>query len=111
MFGNINAKQIEKVMKQMGMSQTSLDVKRVVFERSDGEPNLVIDEPSVTKIVMQGQETYQVQGEAREEETSAFSDDDVKMVIEKTGKDEEKVRKILEEKNGDIAEAILELSN
>jgi len=109
MFSNINARQIEKVMKQMGMSQTKLDVKRVIFEMGDG--NLVIDEPSVTKISMQGNETYQVQGEAREEENSAFSDEDVAIVIEKTGKTEEEVRKILEEKNGDIAEAILELGN
>lgn len=110
MFGKINAKQIEKVMKQMGMSQEPLDVKRVIFELEDIK--LVIDEPSVTKVMMQGQETYQVQGEAREEsvEEELFSDEDVDIVKEKTGKSEEEVRKVLEENKGDIAGAIMELS-
>lgn len=108
MFSGINAKQMEKVMKQMGVSQTPLDAKRVVIELEDS--NIVIDEPSVTKITMQGQETYQVVGEAREESLESFSDEDVDMVKQKTGKDEEEVRKVLDETDGDIAEAIMKLS-
>ena len=112
MFGGINQKQVEKVMQKMGISQKALDVKRVIFEMGDGEANLVIDEPSVTKIIMQGQETYQVAGQAHEEaaaEAEKFSDEDVKMVVEKTGASEEKVREFLEENDGDIAMAIMEL--
>jgi len=107
MFGKINPKMIEQTMKKMGISQENLDVKRVIFEM-DGN-NLVIDEPSVTKVLMQGQETYQVSGEAREESTEKFSDEDVKMVIEKTGKGEEEVLEALEGNGGDIAGAIMEL--
>ena len=107
MFGGINPKQMEKVMKQMGISQTPLDAKRVVIEMEDS--NLVIDEPSVTKVMMQGKETYQIAGEAREETNEIFSDEDVALVVKKTGKSEEEVRKVLEGNGGDIAEAILEL--
>lgn len=107
MFGKINQKQIEKVMKQMGIAQQPLDAKRVIIELEDA--NLVIDEPSVTKVNMQGQETYQITGEAKEESREAYTEDDVKMVIEKTNKPADAVRQALEKANGDIAEAILEL--
>jgi nascent polypeptide-associated complex subunit alpha len=107
MFGGMNPKKMQGMMKKMGISQTQLDVHRVVFEMADG--NIVIDEPSVVKIMMQGQETYQVAGEAREESSGGVSDDDVAMVVEKTGKGEDEVRKFLEDNGGDIALAIMEL--
>ena len=107
MFGGMNPAKIQGMMKKMGISQTPLNVKRVIFEIDDG--NLVIDDPSVIKIMMQGQESYQVTGEAHEESIETFSEDDVKMVVEKTGKSETEVREALEKSNGDIAEAIMEL--
>ena len=114
MFPGMNAKKMQGMMKKMGISQTQLNVKRVVFEMDDG--NLVIDEPSVLRVMMQGQETYQVSGEAREvssEElvvgSELFSDEDVAMVVEKSGKSEDEVRAALEESDGDIAEAIMSL--
>jgi nascent polypeptide-associated complex subunit alpha len=107
MFGGMNPAKIQGMMKKMGISQTPLNVKRVIFEIDDG--NLVIDDPSVIKIMMQGQESYQVTGEAHEETIKTFSDDDVNMVIEKTGKSESEVREALEKNNGDIAETIMEL--
>jgi nascent polypeptide-associated complex subunit alpha len=109
MFPGVNPAQMQGMMKKMGISQTPLNVSRVVFEMQDG--NLVIDEPSVLKIMMQGQETYQVSGEAREmeEETEVFTQEDVKMVMSQTGKDENEVKEALEKTEGDIAEAIIAL--
>jgi len=107
MFGGMNPTKIAGMMKKMGISQQQLNVHRVIFEMSEG--NIVIDEPTVIKINMQGQTSYQVTGEAKEESNETFSDDDVKMVIEKTGKNENEVRAALEKSNGDIAEAIIEL--
>ncbi len=109
MLNKINPKMIQETMKRMGISQTPIDAKRVVFEMEGN--NLVIDEPSVTKIMMQGQETYQVAGEAREESTESFSERDVEMVMEKTGKGEEDVRGALENNHGDIALTIMELKS
>ena len=45
-----------------------------------------------------------------QEENGGFSDDDVNLVVEKTGKNEKEVRKTLEDVGGDIAEAIVKLS-
>jgi nascent polypeptide-associated complex subunit alpha len=107
MFGGVNPAQMKGMMKKMGISQVELPVRRVVFEMDDG--NLVIENPSVMKIKMQGQESFQVTGEAVQESAEAFSDEDVKMVVGQTGKSESKVRAALEESEGDIAEAIMSL--
>ena len=107
MFGGMNPAKMQGMMKKMGISQTELPVKKVIFEMDDG--NLVIEEPSVVKIMMQGQESYQVTGEAVEESAEAFSEDDVKIVVEKSGKSRDEVVKALEDSDGDIAEAIVGL--
>jgi nascent polypeptide-associated complex subunit alpha len=109
MLPGINPAQMQGMMKKMGISQTPLNVNRVIFEMEDG--NLVIDEPSVLKIMMQGQETYQVSGEAKEmeDETESFNQEDIQMVISQTGKNEDEVKQALEKTEGDIAEAIIAL--
>jgi len=108
MFGKINAKQVEKVMKQMGISHVPMDAKRVIIEMED--ENIVIDEPSVTKVKMQGNETFQISGESRTESRQKFTDGDVEIVMQKTNKPEDEAKRALENANGDIAEAIMGLS-
>lgn len=105
-LGGLNPKKMQQMMKQLGINQEEIEAERVIIEKSDGK--IVIENPSVQKIKMQGQESWQVTGEAREEE-EGIRDDDVKLVMEKTGKSEEEVRKALEESE-DIAEAIMKLS-
>lgn len=107
MFGGMNPKQMAGMMKKMGIAQTELPVRRVVFEMDD--TNLVIEDPNVIKISMQGQVSYQVTGDAVEESSESFSDDDIKMVVKQTGKSENEARAALEESDGDIAEAIMAL--
>ena len=112
MFG-INPKKIQGMMKRMGISQQPIDAKKVIIELENSQ--LVIDEPSVTRINMQGQETYQIAGEAREEEKASeqeekqFCEEDVKMVMEKTGASKNQVKKSLEQNKGDIALTIMDL--
>jgi nascent polypeptide-associated complex subunit alpha len=105
--GGMSPSKMQGMMKKMGISQESLPVRRVIFEMNDG--NLIIEDPSVIRVKMQGQETYQVSGEAVEESTELFSDDDVEMVMNQTGKAIEEVKTALEEAGGDIAEAIMNL--
>jgi len=97
-------------MKQMGMSQEEIDASKVIIEKSD-DRRIIINNPSVMRIVVQGKESFQVTGEVSEEsEASSISEDDVKTVMEKTGKSESEAKEVLE-KTGDLAEAILELSD
>ncbi|MDD5012280.1 MAG: nascent polypeptide-associated complex protein [Candidatus Nanoarchaeia archaeon] len=106
MFPGINPKQMQAVMKQMGMSQQEIPASKVIIEKEDGN-KIVINNPSVTKIKMSGQESFQITGDISEE--SGFSDDDVKVVMEKTNCSEDEAKSALEE-TGDLAEAILKLS-
>jgi len=107
MFDGMNPAKMQGMMKKMGISQTQLPVRKVTFEMDDG--NMVIEDPAVIKIMMQGQESYQVTGEAVEESADSFSEEDVAMVVEKTGKSEDEVKVALEKAEGDIAEAIMAL--
>ncbi len=103
---NINPKQIEKAMKRMGMQAVPIEAEEVVIRTADKD--IVISNPQVTNINMMGQETFQIVGEVEEKPRSKFRDEDVQMIMEKAGVDEEAARKALEEE-GDIAAAILKL--
>lgn len=105
-MGKINPKQMQAMMKQMGINQEDIEAERVIIEKADGR--IIIENPSIQKIKMQGQESWQISGEAHEE-SGGFSEEDIKLVMQQSGKDEETVKKALEETN-DIAEAIVKLS-
>jgi nascent polypeptide-associated complex subunit alpha len=105
--GGLDPKKMKAMMKQMGINREEVAAKRVIIEKEDSK--IVIDNPSVQKIIMQGQESWQIAGEAREE-ALGVSEEDIKMVMEKTGATREKVKKALEEVSGEIAEAIVKLS-
>ena len=110
MFPGLNPKKMQAVMKQMGIAQEEIDASRVIIEKTDNS-KIIIESPSVTKIKMQGQESFQITGDAREEDSEAgISEEDVKTVAEKSGASIEKARKALEEKGGNLADAIMELS-
>lgn len=110
MFPGINPKKMQAMMKQLGIKQESIDAERVIIEREGGK--IIIEEPSVVKVNMQGQETFQISGEIREEETEEKEnlEKDIATIMEKTGKDKEEVALTLEKNNGDIAATIMELS-
>lgn len=103
---NINPRQMERMMKQMGIQSKNIDAQEVLIKT--GNRNIVIKSPVVTEVNMGGQVTFQVMGQVSEE--SGYSEEDVKMVMEKAGVPKEKAKKALEESKGDIAQAILSLS-
>ncbi|MEM3406008.1 MAG: nascent polypeptide-associated complex protein [Candidatus Aenigmatarchaeota archaeon] len=96
---------MEKMMAQLGIKSENIDAKRVIIERDEG--NIIIENPQITKMVIQGNETFQIVGESKIEKIK-FSEDDIKLVMEQTGASREVVEKTLNETN-DIAEAILKL--
>lgn len=107
-IGRMNPKQMQGMMRSLGIKQEELEVKRVVFEM-DGE-KMVFENPQVSVVDMQGQKIYSVIGEAVEEAgEKEIPAEDVKMVAEQTGKGEEEAKSALEETEGDIAEAIKKL--
>ena len=110
MFGGINPSKIQGMMKKMGINQEEILADRVIIEKTEGSGKIIIENPNVQKVSMQGQESWQITGDVREEIDEGIKESDIKAVMEKTGKSEEESRKALEESNGDLAEAILNLS-
>jgi nascent polypeptide-associated complex subunit alpha len=110
MFPGIDPKKMQAVMKQMGIAQEEIDAKRVIIECED--KNIIISNPSVTKIKMQGQTNFQISGDVSEQTSSNedTAEEDIQTIIEKTACSKEDAKKALEETNGDLAEAILSLS-
>ena len=105
MMPGMNPKQLEKLMSQMGIKSSKVDAKRVVIE-CEGE-RVVIEPAEVVAVDMKGKRTYQISGTERTEQV--LSIDDVKLVVQQAGVEEEAAREALKKANGDIAQAILEL--
>ncbi len=102
MMPNVDPRQMKKMMQQLGIKQEEIPAKRVVFELESGK--MIIENPVITAIDMQGKKTYTVMGETVKE--ASIPEEDVKMVAEQAGISEEKARKALEENDGDIAKTI-----
>ncbi|RLG16216.1 nascent polypeptide-associated complex protein [Candidatus Pacearchaeota archaeon] len=108
-LGGLNPKKMQAVMKQMGISQEEISASRVIIEKTDGN-SVIIENPSIIKIKMQGQETFQISGDVKESETPIISEEDIKTVMEKTNSSKQQAKQVLEQTKGDLAEAILKLS-
>src|SRR3989344_1643875 len=107
---NIDPKKMNAMMKQMGIKQEEISASKVTIEKDDGS-KIIIDNPNVQKINMQGNESFQITGDISETESEKFSEEDIKTVMEKTGKNEDVAKEALEKSNGDLAEAIMSLSD
>ena len=93
---------MEKVMKQMGIKQEKIEADEVIIKRSSG--NIIIKNPSVTKVNMQGQETFQIMGDVEE----GFNEEDIQAIIDQTNCSRKEAEKALKE-HGDLADAIMSL--
>jgi nascent polypeptide-associated complex subunit alpha len=105
MFEGINPKQMQKMMEQMGMKSQEIKASRVVIEKEGSQ--IVITEPQIIQISMKGENSFQISGKV--EEKPLTKEEDVKLVMEKTGATKEKAEQALTECKGDIAEAIMKL--
>ena len=104
-----------RMMQKMGMKMDQIsDVSAVIIKTVSKD--IVIDEPSVTVINMQGQTMYQIAGGRVSEAESqpqpvqpVASDSDAQLVAQQTGKSLDESRKALVDAGGDLAKAILSL--
>lgn len=110
MFPGVNPREMQKVMKRMGIQQVEIEASEVIIRMQDKD--IVINNPQVSKVNMMGQETYQIVGKAIEvarDSKPEINDDDVNTVMEQANCTKEEAEKSLEESNGNIAEAIMNL--
>jgi nascent polypeptide-associated complex subunit alpha len=102
----LDPKKMQGMMKQLGIKSEEVEAERVVIEGKS--KRIVIENPSVTAINMQGKKTYTIMGEEREE-GKGISKEDVEMVVKQADVSAAKAEAALKKNEGDIAEAILEL--
>ncbi len=108
MFGGVNPRQMQGMMKKMGISQDEIDASKVTIELTNGD-KMIIDEPNVMKIKMQGQTSFQITGEERIESANVINtDEDIQTIMEKTGCTKDDAKAALQ-KTDDLADAIMEL--
>ena len=110
MPGRINPRQMNQMMKKLGINVKEIEnVKRVIIQTDKKE--YVFDDAEVTIMDAQGQKTFQISGRPKvmdlEEE---IPKGDIELIVEQTGKTAEEAKKALEETKGDIAEAIMKLT-
>jgi nascent polypeptide-associated complex subunit alpha len=117
----MNPREQKRMMQRMGMNMDSVpDVQQVIIRTQTKD--IVIDEPEVAILQVQGQKMYQViGGQVSEQAPSqrgagaaakpAFSEEDVQLVADQTGKSLQKAKEALEECGGDLAKAILLLQS
>ena len=109
MLGGINPRQMQGMMKKMGISQSEIPSKRVIIEKIDGE-KIIIENPEVMRIKMGGQNSFQITGEERVETAELeISPEDIKLVMQKTNSSKEEAIEALKETK-DLTEAIMKLS-
>ena len=112
MIPGMNPRMMRQAMKKMGISQEEIPANEVIIKTNDKE--IVITSPSVLKVNMSGQESFQISGEIHvREKTSSIeiSKDDIMTVVEQANVSEKKAKAALETAKGDIAEAILLLQS
>ncbi len=105
MLGGMDPRQMKRMMAQMGIDSKELPATKVIIE-TDSE-KIIIEEPQVTEVKMQGQSSFQIAGRIVRE--AAVSKDDVKLVCDQAGVDEAKALQAIKGANGDIALAIMNL--
>jgi len=104
----MDPKNMAKMMKQMGIKSEELEATKVTIELKEGG-RLVVFEPQVVQIEMQGQKSFQISGKVQEEQDAG--EDDIRMVQEAAGVSREEAMNALRETGGDIAEAIIRLKD
>ena len=117
----VNPRQARRMMEKMGMKMDAVaDAKEVIIRLENTE--LVIENPQVTVMQFQGQKIYQVMStssferpiteieEMELEKPIQVSEEDIQLVAAQAGVIYEVAKQALEQTNGDLAQAILNLS-
>ncbi len=113
--GRVNERQVKRMMQQMGIKSNDIEgvieVKIILKDKT-----IVIKEPNVSVIEVQGNKTYTVVG--KEEiiqgkddkqtiEDVNLKEEDIKLVMEKAGVTRDKAIEALKSNNYMVAEAII----
>jgi nascent polypeptide-associated complex subunit alpha len=105
----------KRMMQKMGMKIDEINgVTEVLIRTATRE--IIIEEPIVTSVVVQGQRMYQITGGSTHEkapsaeaEPPEVPEEDAELVAAQTGKTVDEAKAALQGSGGNLAEAILKL--
>lgn len=107
-----NPRQMAMMMKKLGIDVKDIhDVQQIVIKTATKD--YIFDDATVSIMKAQGTETWQISGTPREEEHEVeltASPEDIAMVMDQVGCDEATAKQALADAKGDLAEAIVALS-
>ena len=110
----INPREAKRMMQRMGLNMNALPNVELVTIRTN-QKEIIVEEPEVAVMEMQGQKIFQVTGGEISEKTverkSTVLEEDVRLVADQSGSSLEEARKALEGCEGDLAKAILMLQS
>jgi nascent polypeptide-associated complex subunit alpha len=115
----MNPRDAKRMMQRMGMNMEGVDDVQEVIIRTPVK-EIVITEPEVAIVNMQGQKIFQVAGGKVSERAPqraavatapAVSEEDAALVAQQTGKSLEEAKNALIDSEGDLAKAILLLTS
>ena len=105
-------REMRRMMDKMGLDMNELQNVQEVIIKTD-KKEIIISKPSVTEMKAKDSSIFTVTADSYEEaelEVPIFSDDDIQLVSQQAGVDEENAKSALEEAEGDLARAILLLT-
>ncbi|MFT4313010.1 MAG: nascent polypeptide-associated complex protein [Candidatus Woesearchaeota archaeon] len=111
MIPGMNPRQMQSMMKKMGIQQVDIPASRVIIQ-SEGK-NYIIENPSVQRVNMMGQDTFQITGDVSEETHQAkltITNEDIQTVRDQTQATREQAIQAITDAEGDLAQAILQLT-
>ena len=108
----MGTREATRMMQRMGMQVKEVErAREVVIITNDRR--IIIEEPSVAALTLQGQQVYQITGGRQREEAlakaEAVSDEDARLVADQSGVSLDEAKKALEASGGDLASAIIQL--
>jgi len=106
-------RQMRRMMDKMGLDMAEIPNVQEVIIKTD-KKEIIIAKPSVTEMKAKDNSIFQVIADSYEEkelETPIFSDEDIQLVCQQAGVNEEQATNALNEANGDLAKAILLLTS
>ena len=110
MFPGVNPRKMQQMMRKMGIQQQDIGATEVIIRTPEKE--IIVQDPSVQKVNMMGQETFQISGTIIEKEISTgpdINEEDINTVMGQANVDKETALKAIEDCKGDLAEAIMGL--
>jgi len=114
-------REIKRLMSRMGVNAREMpEIKEVIFRTENKE--IIVQNPTVTSLEIQGQQIFQIVGEGLEEreitkeiqpkpETPKILEEDILLVAQQANVSFEEAKSALEETKGDLAQAILILTS